>query len=566
MRRRPLLSLTAALLGSAALTPVTAFAAPTLPSCAALATFLKANTFITQTASDNQGLASPTATMVAQTATNAAYCAVHFQFSQLSGPTFGYAVGKSQTIGINITLPLNSTDGGVPTNPKGYSWTAVNGAWNGKIENIGGGGNQGSVSFEPSVSNAGYVGSNTDTGHNSAQNGTIGNFGVIQATHQLDVGKINDFIYEGIHQQYVWALALAKQYYGQAAIRNYWNGCSTGGRQGLELAGMFGSDFDGFVVGAPATYWQEFFSAYAWFELVNQDDVVGVGDAAVTNAQYVNASNNAIHECDVEGADTVQDGVIDDPRQCTYSAAADKTLLCPSAGGTGTSPTCMDLIQAHAVDKMWDGPRNHVGRRLWHTWGRPDQGFFVDVGPAQRTGQLSQQQSSAWNHKDLTFSPENLYSTRKLAAANPRGQPNPIALEDEYVLGNFPGGPEDLMRSSDYDGIITNVYNNCKNGAGNCKIIHWQGGSDTLIPWGTRSNTIGMPPPHSATTSAAAIQRRRTSAPPRAHPGVLECNPGGATTMPPALAIVASSVLEARSEPLRPAPKRPMDKGSFLTT
>jgi pimeloyl-ACP methyl ester carboxylesterase len=41
-------------------------------------------------------------------------------------------------------------------------------------------------------------------------------------------------------------------------------GCSTGGRQDLDLAEKHGEDFDGFVVGAPATYLSEFALAKAW--------------------------------------------------------------------------------------------------------------------------------------------------------------------------------------------------------------------------------------------------------------------------------------------------------------
>src|SRR5262245_49494867 len=227
MQSRGLLVLTSALLGSLALVPVSAFAAP--PTCATLATDpafgLAGNAKISQTASDNQGLKSPNAAIVAATATNKGYCNVRFQYSAKSGPADGYAPGESQTIGIGIGLPLNSTDGGAG---------GVQGAWNGKVENLGGGGLVGTVGSTTSATNAGYVGSATDAGHNSSQNsGTLGAFGVIQASHQLNIGKITDFASEAQHQQYLWALALAKQYYGQPATRNYWNGCSTGGRQGL---------------------------------------------------------------------------------------------------------------------------------------------------------------------------------------------------------------------------------------------------------------------------------------------------------------------------------------------
>ena len=56
---------------------------------------------------------------------------------------------------------------------------------------------------------------------------------------------------------------------------------------------------------------------------MNRDLVVGAGHSAITASQFSNAVTHAIAACDVQGTDVVADGVIDDPRQCTYSAAAD---------------------------------------------------------------------------------------------------------------------------------------------------------------------------------------------------------------------------------------------------
>ncbi len=481
MQGRSLLALTAALMGSAALTPVTAFAAtPSLPTCSQLATLLASNAYITQTASDNQGKPVPTATIVAATATNAAYCNVQLQFSAWSGPTFGYATGESQTIDIGIGLPLNGTDGGAPSNPKGATWTAVNGAWNGKIENIGGGGCVGTVGATTAATNGGYVGSSTDGGHNSAQNGTVCNWGVIQASHQLDTGKITDFISESIHQQYVWARWLADKYYGQAPVRNYWNGCSQGGRQGLYLAEKWGGDFDGILVGAPATWWNEFILTEAWPELVNRDDVVGAGDTAITSGQYNNAVAHAIAACDTLGTDTVADGVVDDPRQCTYTASGDPTLIA-SPAGTCTGANCLDTIQAAAMDTIWGGPRNHDGRPIFHPFQKVvPVGGLLAVGPTIPTGSIAAGEAVAWGHKDLTFSSQNLYTTRARASANPLAEPSPIAIEDEMVLApTGPVGRKILMKSDDYQGILDNVMNGAKHG----KIIMWQGGADQLIFW-----------------------------------------------------------------------------------
>ena len=40
------------------------------------------------------------------------------------------------------------------------------------------------------------------------------------------------------------AKKLTKQYYGRVATRTYWNGCSTGGRQGMEMAQYHPDMFD----------------------------------------------------------------------------------------------------------------------------------------------------------------------------------------------------------------------------------------------------------------------------------------------------------------------------------
>ena len=125
-------------------------------------------------------------------------------------------------------------------------WLPVGAAWNGKYEAVGGGGWAGVISY-PALANAvqeGYATSSTDTGHE----GGNANFAVGHPE------KIVDFSYRAVHEMTVKAKAVMTAFYGRGPRLSYWNGCSTGGRQGLMEAQRYPEDFDGIVAGAPANY------------------------------------------------------------------------------------------------------------------------------------------------------------------------------------------------------------------------------------------------------------------------------------------------------------------------
>jgi Tannase and feruloyl esterase len=58
-----------------------------------------------------------------------------------------------------------------------------------------------------------------------------------------------DYAFRAVHLTAVEAKGIAAAYYGRFPAYSYWDGCSTGGRQGLILAQRFPSDFDGIVAG-----------------------------------------------------------------------------------------------------------------------------------------------------------------------------------------------------------------------------------------------------------------------------------------------------------------------------
>jgi feruloyl esterase len=98
-------------------------------------------------------------TLVPVMGPNASFCRVDFIVSERGGTAFGYAAGEIQQIGLRVGLPLNTADGGTGGGVDGQ------GAWNGKVRNLGGGGLVGTVGAVQPATNARYVGSSTDSGH-----------------------------------------------------------------------------------------------------------------------------------------------------------------------------------------------------------------------------------------------------------------------------------------------------------------------------------------------------------------------------------------------------------------
>ncbi len=352
-----------------ALAPASALAQMT---CAALGSYLASQPHISQYVPPLPQPQTPVPFTQLLTTGGITRCEANFIYSSRSGPADGYAIGQNQRIGIRVGFPLNSADnGGAPS------------SWNGKVRNIGGGGLQGGLSAITTATNAGYVGSNTDTGHPTQDNP---NFPVIQDTHELNYGRLDDFLRESIHQQYKWALALTEVYYGRPATRNYWDGCSTGGREGLSMALSYGQDFDGFLVGAPANYNTRLQVMTLWPWWVNKD----IAGGTVTPQKFAAANTSAIAACDA--IDGVVDGILGDPRKCTFDANAN---VCGQRGAPATN--CLSPAEAKAVNMMWDGARNDKGTRIWFPF---ERGANASVSSSATCGNLG---SQCWAHRDTTF-------------------------------------------------------------------------------------------------------------------------------------------------------------------
>jgi hypothetical protein len=233
------------------------------------------------------------------------------------------------------------------------------GKWNGRWQSVGGGGYQGFVPPPTDAVLAGYAGATTDTGHVGGRPDLPvplldGSFGMLSPGVRNTALQI-DFAYRSEHLMAVIGKQLVKAFYGQKPRYAYWNGCSTGGRQGLRMAQDFPRDYDGILAGAPAIHWDRFQAAQIWYQVVQLRDnggPIGGGVPPVLAAKEKLASDKAVAACD--GFDGVIDGVLNDPRDCEYRASRDKSITFDTC--TATDSTCLTPSEASAIDKMWQGP------------------------------------------------------------------------------------------------------------------------------------------------------------------------------------------------------------------
>ena len=240
----------------------------------------------------------------------------------------------------------------VPTAVNIWVGLPMGGAWNGRWQSVGGGVYAGAANVPTDALREGYAAATTDTGH--ASNALSGSFGM------LEPGKPNaelqkDFATRSLHLMAVVGKQLVQSFYGEQPAYSYWNGCSTGGRQGLRMAQDHPGDYDGILAAAPAIHWDRFQGAMLWYPLVQQREnggPVGGGERNAMSGKYRLATDRAVATCDP--IDGVDDGLIADPRSCRYLASNDADITRPSC--SSSDATCLTPGEAAAIDAMWKGP------------------------------------------------------------------------------------------------------------------------------------------------------------------------------------------------------------------
>ena len=185
----------------------------------------------------------------------------------------------------------------------------------------------------------GFVHARTNTGHD-ARKEPSGSF--VLSNPQ----KAIDYAYRAVHVTAETAKKIATDYYAQPITFSYWNSCSNGGRQGLLEAQRYPDDFDGIVANAPWVDQTGFTIGAMWNQKALTETPVPPTKLALV-AQAVMTTCDAV--------DGLKDGLIDDPRRCTFDPVRDV----PACRAGADTPDCLTGAQAAAVKKIYSGPASN---------------------------------------------------------------------------------------------------------------------------------------------------------------------------------------------------------------
>jgi feruloyl esterase len=207
--------------------------------------------------------------------------------------------------------------------------------WNTKLLSIGNGGWSGAISHGAMVPGLerGYAVTATDTGHvGSSMDGSFA---------YKHPEKLIDFGWRAVHEMTLTAKAIVDAYYAPELTKTYWQGCSSGGKQGLKEAQMFPADYDGIIAGAPAIPWTRLSAA----SLAAGRATLPIDSASYLSREKLKLLNDTvIKACDE--LDRVKDGLLEDPRACTFEPRALQCAGEPNA-------KCLSAAQVAAAEKIY---------------------------------------------------------------------------------------------------------------------------------------------------------------------------------------------------------------------
>lgn len=225
--------------------------------------------------------------------------------------------------------------------------------WNGRFQAVGG------VAYAAGDNGAGlaaavkqgYAAATTDAG----VGGALDTSWAVDASGHVNTALLDNFASRSAHDMALVGKQVVADVYGKAASYSYWNGCSTGGRQGYMEAQRYPKDFNGINAAAPGINWNQFEVATLWPQVVMNE-----AHTYPTGCEFDAFNQAALKACDKR--DGVADGLIGDPQRCGF----DPRRLVGTRIECDGKQVAITEADADVVRRIWDGPRDVNGKRLWY--------------------------------------------------------------------------------------------------------------------------------------------------------------------------------------------------------
>jgi feruloyl esterase len=219
--------------------------------------------------------------------------------------------------------------------------------WNQRLYMFGNGGfagenleDPGRVARRDAALRLGFAVVQTNTGHD-AQREPLASFA-------LNPQKLYDWGFRSLPVTAETGKRLAAAFYGQRPRRSYYNGCSTGGRQGLMFAQRYPEAFDGIIAGAPAF-------DQAANRMRSISNAQALAKTPIPASKLPTLAKYVYEKCDA--TDGLKDGLIGDPRLCNFEPRGD---LAACQG-------CFTDAEIETLEKLYREVRNNA-KRLAPAW------------------------------------------------------------------------------------------------------------------------------------------------------------------------------------------------------
>jgi len=204
--------------------------------------------------------------------------------------------------------------------------------WNGKFLAVGNGAWAGTIQTAALAAGVrrGYATASNDTGHK----GGSASFAVGHPEKLIDFGS------RAMHEMAVQSKAMMQALYRRPAQRSYYQGCSTGGRQGMMEAQRFPEDFDAIIAGAPVYNMVHLNVSQVALQVEMLKDTARL----VPPAKVSLLAAAVMTACDQR--DGVKDGIVSEPRACKFDPGV---LACKA----GDAADCLTPAQVESARRAY---------------------------------------------------------------------------------------------------------------------------------------------------------------------------------------------------------------------